>query len=36
MNKSINSIDNYKQSLKETSSIVINKYLDIVNEYMPT
>lgn len=34
MNKSINSIDNYKQSLKETSSIVINKYLDIVNEYI--
>ena len=34
MNKSINSIDNYKQTLKETPSIVINKYLDIINEYI--
>jgi len=34
MNKSINSIDNYKQTIKETPQIVINKYLDIVNEYI--
>ena len=34
MNKSINSIDNYKQSLKETNDIVITNYLDIINEFI--
>jgi len=34
MNKSINSIDNYKQSLMETNENVMNKYLDIIHEYI--
>jgi|SaaInlStandDraft_6_1057023.scaffolds.fasta_scaffold00388_12 hypothetical protein len=34
MNKSINSIDNYKQTLIETNDIVIDKYLDIIHEYI--
>ena len=34
MNKSINSIDNYKQTLKESNEIVLEKYLDIVDEYI--
>ena len=34
MNKSINSIDNYKQTLIETNDIVMNKYLDIIHEYI--
>ena len=34
MNKSINSIENYKQVLKEANDVIISKYLDIISEYI--
>ena len=34
MNRSINTIDNYRQHLKEPVEIVVNNYLDILNEYI--
>lgn len=34
MNKSINSIDNYKQSLNETNDVIMSNYLDIINEFI--
>lgn len=34
MNRSINTIDNYRKNLKEPVDIVVNNYLDILNEYI--